>query len=385
MIVQTMSGSQRRSSSSKGQPQDMDWDCYYDDDCVADAEWQVDTTDPWTCTTCKQYIKMKHLAKLWLPSDVAKYVKRWEGRLDSCQSAHFKMRYREVHDAVGLPNSKKNIMNYSTMAMVWAEIVLHKDVDWRTVIGKNVSQLNRTFKVIPTAWNGPSDCMPEWSNRRANTGRYDAPAIAQPHEHRSHGDHEEYNPYRAADNNPPQTFGTTHDGGSRGYDYNPHHSVESNPPPTFTCPHGGQGHGYEYNPYHTQGNDPHRSSDVAHEGRRSYGYDHGPQHKATDIPPPTFGSAYKQPTYYYDHKPYHPPPTSCPHNTPRDREEEEYQRQLEEATRQSQAEYIRKLEEENRFYGAQWDALHQLYPGQASGPGGPSRGFDARDSDSDDE
>jgi hypothetical protein len=41
--------------------------------------------------------------------------------------------------------------------------------------------------------------------------------------------------------------------------------------------------------------------------------------------------------------------------TSRDREEEEYQRQLEEATRQSQADYTRKLEEDNRFYSAQWD------------------------------
>jgi hypothetical protein len=69
--------------------------------------------------------------------------------------------------------------------------------------------------------------------------------------------------------------------------------------------------------------------------------------------------------------------TSC------DREEEEFQRQLEETTRQSQADYTQKLEEDNRFYSAQWDAIHQLYPGPPSGLGGPSRRFDEKDSNSD--
>ena len=384
-----MSGSRRRSSSSKGQPQELDWDAYYDENCVAEPEWQVDTTTPWTCTTCKKYIKMKHLAKLWPPTQAMTSVPRWEGPTESCTSDHFRQRYFEIHAAAGLPNSKPKMMNYSNMAMVWAEIVLHKDVDWTTVYGKNVSRLNRDLRMIPTNWIGPSDCLPQWSNRRSDSGSYDTPPITRPHEHRSHGDHEEYNPYQTDANNPPQTFGRPDEGGSHGFYSNPYHSVGNTPPPTFSSPHGGPSHGHEYSPYYTQGNDPHPSSGVVHEGR-SYGYDHGSQDRASDIPPPAFSSAYERPNYYSDYNPYHsvtndPPPTSCPHVTPRDREEEEYQRQLEEATRQSQADYVRKLEEDNRFYSAQWDALNQLYPGQASGPGGPSRRYDATDSDSDDE
>jgi hypothetical protein len=42
------------------------------------------------------------------------------------------------------------MMNYSNMAMVWAKIVLHKDVDWRIVYGRNVSHLNRDLWMIPT-------------------------------------------------------------------------------------------------------------------------------------------------------------------------------------------------------------------------------------------
>jgi hypothetical protein len=44
---------------------------------------------------------------------------------------------------------------------------------------------------------------------------------------------------------------------------------------------------------------------------------------------------------------------------------------------------MRKLEEDNRFYSAQWDTIHHLYPGQPFGPGRPSRRFDETDSDSD--
>jgi hypothetical protein len=94
--------------------------------------------------------------------------------------------------------------------MVWAEIVLYKDVDWRTVYGRNVSGLNRDLWMIPTNWIGPSDCWPRWSNRISNSGSYDAPAITGPYKHPSHGD--EYNPYRTVANDLPQTFSTTHEG-----------------------------------------------------------------------------------------------------------------------------------------------------------------------------
>jgi hypothetical protein len=34
--------------------------------------------------------------------------------------------------------------------MIWAEIVLHKDVDWRMVYKKNVNLLSRDIRMIPT-------------------------------------------------------------------------------------------------------------------------------------------------------------------------------------------------------------------------------------------
>ena len=58
------------------------------------------------------------------------------------------------------------------MAMVWAKIVLHTDVDWRKVYGRNVEMLNRSQHMIPTNWSGLSDCMPLWSNRQSNENTY---------------------------------------------------------------------------------------------------------------------------------------------------------------------------------------------------------------------
>jgi hypothetical protein len=64
MTIQTMSGSQKRSSSSKGLSLELNWDAIKDPDCVVELGWQNELTTPWTYTTCKKYVKMKYLAKL---------------------------------------------------------------------------------------------------------------------------------------------------------------------------------------------------------------------------------------------------------------------------------------------------------------------------------
>jgi hypothetical protein len=70
--------------------------------------------------------------------------------MSTCKSEHFVRRYEEITSASGLPSSKPNVMNYSNMAMIWAEIVLHKEVDWRTIVGRNVRNLTRKEAIIPT-------------------------------------------------------------------------------------------------------------------------------------------------------------------------------------------------------------------------------------------
>jgi hypothetical protein len=59
---------------------------------------------------------------------------------------------------------------------------------------------------------------------------------------------------------------------------------------------------------------------------------------------------HERPSHYYESNPYHsvtnvPPPIFGPQSTTSNRDEEECERQLEEATIQSQKDYIQKLEE----------------------------------------
>ena len=159
--------------STKGKSQELDLGVYLDEFNVGNEGWEDETERTWTCTMCKKYVSMSHIAKLWpLNEDLESKVRRWEGSMKSCNSEHFKQRYEEVWAATGLAASKPNIMNYSTMAMVWAEIVLQKDVDWRTVIGMNKkTKMTANQAVILSNWVGRSDCMPAWSNR----GQYDYP------------------------------------------------------------------------------------------------------------------------------------------------------------------------------------------------------------------
>ena len=104
---------------------EMDWDATDDPDNVAEDGWQDEKETPWTCTMCKKYVKMKHLMKLWSRAQAKISGPRRKGLASSCQSAHFLHRYHEVTIAVGVRNSSSEIMLYSNMAMVWAEIVLH--------------------------------------------------------------------------------------------------------------------------------------------------------------------------------------------------------------------------------------------------------------------
>src|SRR5579875_2903105 len=149
--------------ASKGKPQEMNWNITDDPNAVAEEGWESEPKSPWTCTTCKKYVKMYHLMKLWPREQAMISGPRWEGPANSCRSEHFKLRYHEVTIQVGVQNSRPGIMLYSNMAMVWAEIVLHKEVDWTTVAGRNVDLLDRSMSFIPTAWVGRSDCMDLWS------------------------------------------------------------------------------------------------------------------------------------------------------------------------------------------------------------------------------
>lgn len=394
----------RRSNAPKGKAPEINWDETEDPDCVAEDGWQDEPETPWTCTTCKKYVKMTHLVKLWPREQARISGPRREGLASNCLSSHFTHRYHEVTIAVGVRNARPEIMLYSNMAMVWAEIVLHKDVDWRTVAGRNVSLLDRTNHFIPTSWNGPSDCWPRWSNRRSTDHLAPTPRRVHVNEVpdvQNYGGHlGTFNDGYAA----PVTFGA----GSGGFHYgNEQYNPVNTTPHQYMPPHVGNfpdtyrnsvdntpprhRPGVMENTYDRHYGDvrPQNSYDTYRNPQNSYGGTHHgntydtyrnlprehQQHQGSDAAPVTF-HAYGGGTYGN----YTTPP---PRNRmDRDTEEAEFQRQLHEATIKSQEEYIKKLEDDSRFFQTQYNSLNDMVSwGPYASEAGPSRRYDSDSSD----
>ena len=383
-----------RPIAPKGKAPEMDWEATDDPDCVAEDGWQDEEETLWNCTMCKRYVKMKHLVKLWPRSQAIKSGPRREGLASNCLSEHFKHRYHEVTIAVGIRNSRPEIMLYSNMAMVWAEIVLHKDVDWRTVAGRNVNVLDRSQHFIPTSWDEPSDCWPRWSNRRSTDNldsqqRHRTP----PRRHEGH----DYNEYNYGNDTTPISFG----GGSGG-SYSGAHQIGTtiNTRESYTPPHPRDTYGnrglYDRRTNTPESYMPANARDT-YELRGQYGRtSNSPENRMPPHASDTYESYRNSPekesehhtTQYtdegYGRRTYGSDNTPPPSFRTREDEDAEFQRQMREATIQSQHEYIRKLEDDYNFMERQYNDLYHVYPsGQYSGEAGPSRRRDDSDSDED--
>ena len=332
-----------RGIAPKGKASKMNWDATDDPDVVAEYGWQDEEETLWTCTMCKRYVKMKHLMKLWPRAQARISGPRREGLASSCQSAHFLHRYHEVTIAVDVRNSRPEIMLYSNMAMVWAEIVLHKDVDWRTVAGLNVSLLDRSQHFIPTTWNQPSDCWPRWSNRKYGVNSdIHQQRQTPPREYEGHN----YNDFNQGNDmgSAPISFrersGSHHFGGS-------HYGTTINTPRSYTST-------YDSCPISPRKEEEHHTSNYV----------------------PAINDGYGRGTYGSDNTPPQPFQTH-------EDEDAEFERQMLEATRQSQEEYIQKLEDETHFLHRQYNNLYDVFlSGPFSSGAGPSR---RRNSDSDED
>jgi hypothetical protein len=108
---------------------------------LVEPGWDSVTSPLWTCNTAKKYVKMHHIDKLF-PEAVWEYNHRVSGvKPGESKSKHFAHRVLEVWstlypDKPFGPNNK-NIISYSMVAMVYAEIELKRKVDWRTVFTRN--------------------------------------------------------------------------------------------------------------------------------------------------------------------------------------------------------------------------------------------------------
>jgi hypothetical protein len=101
---------------------------------LAEPGWDSITSPLWTYNTEKKYVKMHHIDKLF-PEAVWKYNHRVFGvKPSESKSGHFAHRALEVWSALYPdkpfgPNNK-NIISYSMVAIVYAEIELKRKVDF---------------------------------------------------------------------------------------------------------------------------------------------------------------------------------------------------------------------------------------------------------------
>lgn len=342
--------------------------------------------------------------KLWPLHEAQKYGPRREGPVKTCKSDHFSHRYHEITIAVGLKNTRPELMLYSNMAMVWAEIVLHKDIDWTTVMGLNVRQLDRSREFIPTNWMGPSDCYTCYSERTSQmdaelqqhgTPRGYRGSTQDTHDDMVHapvsfgtgseGYYHENNQFGTPVTHMPphqqDTYGAERQYGRGGYSSN-------YPSPMYTGGTYGMG-GEQGSGSNVQGNSSSTYPTNTYNREDQYGRAFGsPEYRRPAYPKDTYeyGGQYDRRSDIVGYTNYGYGQNAFGRNNiptapflSREEEEARFERDLREATIRSQQEYIQQLEGERNF--RQTNLFGESSRGPYTDGAGPSRTPDDTDSD----
>ena len=106
------------------------WDILDSENIKAEEGWEVEVEEWWTSKTCKKYVKMYHIDKLWPRDCHESHTKAFTTRPWMCNNDHFVHHAEEVWQALfgDCPRSK-GFFNYSLLSMVYSELILKKKVD----------------------------------------------------------------------------------------------------------------------------------------------------------------------------------------------------------------------------------------------------------------
>jgi hypothetical protein len=95
--------------------------------------WEDEKEEYWSSKTCKKYVKMCHIDKLWPKECHAAHTKGFACRPLTCKDDHFIHRAEEVWRALFRNRERnKGLLNHGFVAMVYAELKLERKVDWST-------------------------------------------------------------------------------------------------------------------------------------------------------------------------------------------------------------------------------------------------------------
>jgi hypothetical protein len=135
-----------------------------DPNVCAEKGWENEKKEYWSSKTCKKYVKMCHIDKLWPKKCHAMHTKGFACRPLKCKDDDFIHRAEEVWQALfGNRERSKGLLNYGLLAMVYTELQLERKVDWSTYptttqfplcIGKTAKDILDMYTPESTATKG---------------------------------------------------------------------------------------------------------------------------------------------------------------------------------------------------------------------------------------
>ena len=111
----------------------LQWEILDNKDIKAEEGWEAQLQEFWTSKTCKNFVKMYHISKLWPRECHQSHTRDFACRPWLCNDDHFLHRAEEVWRALfGDRPKSKGLFNYSLLSMVYSELILNQKVDWST-------------------------------------------------------------------------------------------------------------------------------------------------------------------------------------------------------------------------------------------------------------
>ena len=148
----------------KGAAHGLHYEILDDPNIVAESDWEDEAAEYSSGRLCRQYVKMYHIDKLWPWESHARHTTDFSCKPLTCKNKHFVHRAKEVWRAMfGGKSMSKGYINYSLASMVYAELQLHKKVDWSTfqTKKKNPLLLQINQKDIPDSWPQETEPLQE--------------------------------------------------------------------------------------------------------------------------------------------------------------------------------------------------------------------------------
>jgi hypothetical protein len=128
-----VAGDSTKRHKPKGAHHAFDWEALEDPNMRAEKDWENEKEEYWSSKTCKKYMKMCHIDKLWPKECHTAHTRGFACRPLTCNDDHFIHRAEEVWRALlGNRERSKGLFNYGLVAMVYAELKLERKVDWST-------------------------------------------------------------------------------------------------------------------------------------------------------------------------------------------------------------------------------------------------------------